>query len=192
MNAERDANVLEHLLVLRAQLGHHDAMRALFERYNSRLLYYLRRMVDDEAEDVLQEVWMKVVRNVGGLERPAAFKAWVYRTAHNQAISRIRSQPDDMALEELSEEPAVPSPGDETDDTALFGTYGGASLHLGLSRLTAHHREVLTLRFLEELSYEEVAGVVGCSIGTVRSRIHYAKKSLLHSLENSDKDADSS
>lgn len=192
MTEEDKPNVPEHLLVLRAQLGHHDALRALHDRYNRRLLYYLRRMVSNDAEDLLQEVWIKVVRNVGSLEEPGAFKAWLYRTAHNQALSKLRKRTVDVGLEAIAEEPEAPSPNDDDADTSLFEAYGGDALHRGLSRLTSVHCEVLTLRFLEELSYDEIASIVQCSVGTVRSRLHYAKKSLLHVLRNSDQDTPTS
>ncbi len=181
---DQPSETKDHLLVLRAQLGQEEALRALFARYNRRLLYYLRRMVRDDAEDVLQEVWVKVLRNVHRIERPGAFKAWIYRTAHNQAISRLRSQPNKVGLDELDEEPAAPPTID--DSLHVFRDYEGLRVHQGLESLSGAHREVLTLRFLEELSYEEIASVIGCSVGTVRSRLHYAKRSLLQSLQPTD------
>ncbi len=171
----------DHLLVLRAQLGQEEALRALFTRYNGRLLYYLRRIVGDDAEDALQEVWVKVLRNLNRIEKPGAFKAWIYRTAHNQAISRLRSQRIEVGLDELAEEPVAPSTVD--DSLLVFRDYESLRIHQGLESLSAPHREVITLRFLEELSYEDIASVVGCSVGTVRSRLHYAKHSLLQALQ---------
>ena len=170
-------------MVLRAQLGDRDAYGGLFARYNPRLLYYLRRLVGSpaDAEDVLQEVWITVVRKLATLEHPEAFRAWIYRIAHNRAISRLRSGRDEPPLEEHLDEHPLAATAESEDEAALAG-HDAEAIHAGLARLSAAHREVLTLRFLEELSYEEVADVVGCSLGTVRSRIHYAKKSLLAHL----------
>lgn len=170
-------------MVLRAQLGDRDAYGGLFARYNPRLLYYLRRLVGSpaDAEDVLQEVWITVVRKLATLEQPEAFRAWIYRIAHNRAISRLRSGRGEPPLEELLDEHPLAATAESEDEAALAG-HDAEAIHAGLARLSPAHREVLTLRFLEELSYEEVADVVGCSLGTVRSRIHYAKKSLLAHL----------
>ena len=179
-NPPRDRELAEHLTVLRAQLGDREAYSALFARYNRRLLYYLRRLVGPtDADDVLQEVWMTVIKKLAALERAEAFKPWLYRIAHNRAISRLRRRPGEVPLDEVPEEreidPAT-SPADE--DERAFDAYDAAALHRGLARLSPAHREVLTLRFLERLSYQEIAEVVGCTLGTVRSRIHYAKRSL--------------
>jgi RNA polymerase sigma-70 factor (ECF subfamily) len=172
----------EHLTVMRAQLGERDAMLGLFERYNVRLLYYLRRVVSPpgDAEDVLQDVWLTVIKKIATLEQPEAFKGWIYRIAHNRAISRGRSRRDDSPLEELTDQELAGNT-EEMAESAFFG-FDPADVHDGIGRLSPPHREVLTLRFLEELTYEEIADVVGTSLGTVRSRLHYAKRALHEDL----------
>lgn len=164
--------------MLRAQVGDRDALIVLHERYNAKLLYYVRRLLGaGDAEDALQEVWMTVVKKIGALEEPRALKTWLYRIARNRAISVLRRRRNDVSLADLDEEPESSGDGREEDELSLAG-FDAAALHAGLERLSPRHREVLTLRFLEDLSYEEIADVVGCGLGTVRSRIHYAKKSL--------------
>lgn len=176
----QDQALVEHLMVLRAQLGDRDAFRGLFERYNPRLLYYLRHRFDHAsgAEDVLQDVWLTVVRKVATLDQPGAFKAWIYRIARNHAISRLRREPRHVSLEEAPDALELDAQAADEDDEGMFAGYDAAAIHEGLGRLSPAHREVLTLRFVDELSYEEIAQVVGRTLGTVRSRIHYAKKSL--------------
>jgi RNA polymerase sigma-70 factor (ECF subfamily) len=180
-SAER---VAEHLLVLRAQLGDRDAYGGLFERYNSRLLYYLRRLMGSPAdsEDVLQEVWMTVVRRLNTLDQPGAFKPWIYRIAHNRAISRLRRVRREVSIEGLPLEQSVDPKSVLRDEVDLFGAFDPSAIQLGLERLSAPHREVLTLRFVDDLSYEEISEIVGCSLGTVRSRLHYAKNTLHRDL----------
>ncbi|MBZ0113827.1 MAG: sigma-70 family RNA polymerase sigma factor [Thermoanaerobaculia bacterium] len=180
-SAER---VAEHLVVLRAQLGDRDAYGGLFERYNSRLLYYLRRLMGSpaDAEDVLQEVWITVVRRLNTLDQPEAFKAWIYRIAHNRAISKLRRARREIPIEDLPVELEVDPQSVTGDELDLFGAFDAGAIQLGLERLSAPHREVLTLRFVDDLSYEEISEIVGCAIGTVRSRLHYAKKTLHRDL----------
>lgn len=188
---ERRQELAEQLTVMRAQLGDRDALFRLFERYNSRLIYYLRRIVRNpsDVEDVLQDVWLAVLQKIATLEQPEAFKSWIYRIAHNRAISRIRKRRPDVSLEDLHQEavgPAVgPSSGSGREvDENLFAGYDAIDVHAGLERLSSVHREALTLRFLDDLSYQEIAKIVGSSVGTVRSRLHYAKSALHSDLES--------
>src|SRR5688572_4471365 len=91
----------EALLVLRAQQGDGQAFRALVELYDQRLLYFIRRVLDesDEAFDVLQEVWLQVHRNLRRLRSPRAFRVWLYRIAHDQTMSALRRSRRSVPLE---------------------------------------------------------------------------------------------
>src|SRR5580700_6409446 len=82
----------ELLHVVMAQQGEPDAFRWLVDRYEQRLLYFIRRTVDDpdRALDVLQEVWMTVFRRIAALRAPGAFRVWLYRIARDKAIDEIR------------------------------------------------------------------------------------------------------
>lgn len=187
MTMHRDQDVVEHLTVLRAQLGEHDAFTRLHARYNSRLLYYLRRLVTPAglAEDILQEVWLTVVKKITTLDDPQAFRAWIYRIARHRAISRARRGRRDLSLDDLPPAHEVdPATVERADD--LIARFDPAAIHAALDRLSVAHRDVLTLRFLDELSYQEIAEVVGCGVGTVRSRLYYAKKSLSDHLTRRD------
>ncbi len=177
--------VAEHFAVLRAQLGDRDAYGELFRQYNARLLYYLRRLlpVATEAEDTLQEVWVTVVRKLPSLEQPEAFKGWIYRVARNRALSRLRRSRREIAIDQVEAEVDGNLDSAATDERALLRLFEAQLVHRGLEELSPSHREVLTLRFVDELTYDEIAEIVGRSIGTVRSRLYYAKKTLSRYLE---------
>ena len=180
-----DERLIEHMLVLRAQVGDAEAHARLVDRYWRRLLYYVRRIVGREvdAEDVVQDTWLEVVRWISSIENPQSFRTWIYKVARNKAISKLRKLRREVPIEEASEEDhRTITEGTESPDSETFGAYDSTKLHVALGRLTAPHREVLTLRFLEELSYDEISTVIGCSVGTVRSRIHYGKKALQEQL----------
>lgn len=170
-----DQHLVEYLQVMRAQSGDPDAFARLFERYNARLLYYVRRLVGpgSDAEDVLQEVWLTVVRKVNSLQNPSSFRTWIYRIAHNKSMTRLRKQTPEVPLDEVKE---LVDEGEE--DNSIYQQYDAEAIRSGLDRLSPNHRDVLTLRFMEDLSYEEIAEIIACSVGTVRSRLHYAKKIL--------------
>jgi RNA polymerase sigma-70 factor, ECF subfamily len=178
-----DEAIVERLWVLRAQMGARDAYARIVDRYDARLLFYLRRLlgVHADAEDVRQEVWLTVVRKLNTLEDPGAFRAWLYRVARHRGISWLRKRRGEVPLDEVgSLEEAAPAGGSEEDEG--FSPAQAAAMYAALDGLSPSHREILTLRFLGGLSYDEIAAVVDCPVGTVRSRIHYAKTALRTAL----------
>jgi RNA polymerase sigma-70 factor (ECF subfamily) len=170
----------ERLLVIRCQTGDEEAYREIVERFSPRLRYFLRKLVrgGDRADDLLQEVWIDVFRQLPRLQDAGAFTSWIYRIARGKATLELRRDGRIPLTTELPELAAAPSEEPE------FALADAARIHGALDELPADQREVLVLRFLEELSYEEIAHVVGCPLGTVRSRIHYAKQALQKLLED--------
>jgi len=177
--------IYERLLVVRAQAGDEAAVAELVERFSPRLRYFLRKLLSsaDGAEDALQDVWLDVVRGLVRLEDPQALVAWLYRIARDRAYGRLRkARRLELPLDEVGlEEPAVES-------EAKFSAEDAAQIHTALDELPAQQREVLVLRFLEGMGYEQIARVVDCSVGTVRSRIHYAKRALKVVLQKKERD----
>jgi RNA polymerase sigma-70 factor (ECF subfamily) len=172
------ARLHERLLVLRCQAGDESAFTELLEHYHARLHAYLRTLLRtaDRVDDALQDVWFDVFRSVPQLADPSAFSAWVYRIAHNRAMRELRKRrPLHVPLEgnELFE---------ETDDNAINLEVNAARVQAALNQLAPEHCEVLLLRFMNDMSYEDIASVTGCRVGTVRSRIHYAKSALRRAL----------
>lgn len=180
---EEKNRIQEEWLVLRCQLGESDAYKELLTLMEKRLFYFIRRLVGSEADalDVLQEVWLTVFRKINKLRDPKTFRSWIYRIAHDLAITVIRK--------EIHQEKLQGSYGEAnlSNDESSFPEFeDSACVHRALDELNSAHREVLTLFFLEEMSYEEIGHVVGCHVGTVKSRIHYAKKELRDLLEDKD------
>jgi RNA polymerase sigma-70 factor (ECF subfamily) len=169
----------ERVLVLRCQARDEAAFAELVERYQPRLRYYLRKMLRDEqrAEDALQEVWLAVFQAISRLADTGALRAWLYRIARDSALRQLRGRrPRHQSLEEVDVT-------DERAEAAHFAAEDVECIHAALDQLTAEHREVMVLRFIEDMSYEEIGRVVGCQVGTVRSRVHYAKRALRRVLE---------
>lgn len=177
--SEQADRLYERLLVLRCQTGDEEAYRELIGHYSPRLRYFLRKMLPhgDRSEDVLQEVWIDVFRQLPRLQDVGAFKAWLYRIARGKKTLELRRNGRAVPVGEDAEEIAASE--DETD----FSPADAAEVHAALNELGAEHREALVLRFLDDLSYDEIAAIVGCPPGTVRSRIHYAKQALRRLLE---------
>ncbi len=155
-------------------------MGELVARYGPRIRYYLHKLLGDAeaAGDAAQEVWLDVHRGIARLRQPGSFRAWLYRIARDRAARAIR---ESRAQIPLIDGVDVALAADEAEED--FTAEDAERIHSALDRLSAEHREVLLLRFLEDLPYEEIAQVTGCSLGTVKSRIHYAKRWLRHEIE---------
>lgn len=143
------------------------------------LLYYAMTLSgsEDGALDILQEVWLRAFRSIHKLRDPGTLRPWLYSIVHGIAIDHIRrnvarEKAESAHLEDFeeAEEPSF------ADDDA-------AAIHAALAQIGVHHREVLVLHFLNDLSLSEIAEVVGCSEGTVKSRIHYAKRAMKEILK---------
>jgi len=166
-------------LTLRCQSGEAGAFEDLIAVMERPLLYYAMSLAgsDDAARDVLQETWIRVFRGIRKLKDPAKLRSWLYSTVHGIAVDRIRrntarERAESAALEyfEEAEEPALAA-----DDAE--------AIHTALEQSELRHREVLVLHFLRDLSIAEIAEVVGCSEGTVKSRLHYAKRAMKEILK---------
>jgi len=170
---------LQRALIVRCQLDDRRAMEELFLRHNRALHYYLQRMLNlNEVEDVQQEVWLSVIRHIGQLRNPEAFIVWLYQIARRKVVARMAELRPTISLDDHDVAEEVFG-----DIEPAFSATDAAQIHEELVRLSAKHREVLLLRFMEDLSYEQIAKVIECTAGTVRSRLHYAKLALRQRLE---------
>ena len=167
-----------HLLVLRCQAGDERAFAQLMDRFGPRTLEYARRLVGDAADDVQQEVWIAVYRGIAGLANPRAFRTWLFRATRHRVVDFLRKQNRERELiaaepiEVASEQAVVENMPDAVDAVV------SPSMLEALASLPMAQREVLILRYQQDMSYAQIALVAGCSVGTVRSRLHYAKQHL--------------
>jgi RNA polymerase sigma-70 factor (ECF subfamily) len=132
------------------------------------------------GEDVAQEVWLEVWRSISRLNSAGAFATWLYTIARRRAMRHVsrRTRCDEQwETEQLAEIP------DENVDNG-FKADDARRLHAALDGLPPVQREAIVMRFLEDMSYEDIARVVGCSVGTVRSRLFYAKANLRNVLDD--------
>lgn len=170
--------LIERVLLLRCQIGDRDAFAELVERYQKALRYFISRLLGDAqlTEDIFQDTWLTVIRRVQSLKQADAFAPWLYRIARNKVYQHLRER---RVLSRLDENIAVAN----DTESVTFSAEDAAKIHRCLEKLRPEHKEVLMLRFLEQMSYEQIAQVLNCSIGTVRSRIHYAKGALKKEME---------
>ena len=173
----------EQLPVPQAKAGEPEAWDILFRRYQLPLYVYVYELVHDEQAslDLVQETFIAAVRHIGSLRDDAKFGSWLFRIAHQKCIQRWRKQNREEILPD--EIPDAPDESENHPDDLLIQREQEAEFMNLLDQLPLPQRSVLLLHFVEDFSLEEIAGITGVAVGTVKSRLHYAKKSLRKLLE---------
>jgi RNA polymerase sigma-70 factor (ECF subfamily) len=173
-----DAQLVEHVLITRCQLRDRQALAELIERYERPVRYFIRRLVNDadQADELFQDTWLTVIAKIHTLANPERFTVWLYRIARNRVYEEFRRKKQTVELDESMEAPDNP-------EEEILSFEDVAKLHRCLGELKPVQKEVLMLRFIEQMSYEQIAEVLDCNVGTVRSRIHHAKQALREKLE---------
>lgn len=154
----------------------------IIKRYKSKLSRYLGRFISDpdELEDVLQDVFIKAYRNLHGFDAKRKFSSWIYRIAHNEAVnhikknSRVKISLDDIEYKAVDEKIDV---GSGIDKGILKQNIAESLEHIGFK-----YREVLTLFFFEDKSYEEIGDILRIPVNTVGTLILRGKKLLKKQL----------
>jgi RNA polymerase sigma-70 factor, ECF subfamily len=178
---------IEQLPVPQARAGEPAAWETLFRRYQLPLYVYVFELVHNEQAslDIVQETFIAAVKHIGGLREDAKFGSWLFGIAHQKCVQRWRKQGhDEMLREEIAgtvdEFEAGP------DDLLIRREQEAQFMNL-LNQLPLPQRSVLLLHFVEDFSLEEIARITEAQLGTVKSRLHYAKKSLRKLLEGIEK-----
>lgn len=178
---------IDHELVLRAQRGDKHAFGMLVDKYQRKLARLLSRMIRDqtEIEDVVQESFIKAYRALPNFRGDSAFYTWLYRiginTAKNHLVSLSR-RPTVSTDIEIEDAENFDSGNElrtmETPETALMTKEIAQTVNDTVASLPEELRTAITLRELEGFSYEEIATMMNCPIGTVRSRIFRARETI--------------
>jgi len=181
-------------LVHRAKEGDDEAFGMLVEQYQDKIYGYVSRMLHDpeEAEDVAQEVFIRAYQNLAGFREAASFPTWLYRIATNLAIDAARSRKSRWGETVSLDEPIASDEGEierqlPADQRGSVSQVESAQLQQivaeAIAELSTKLRTVITLYDIEGLSYEEIAQVLGCPVGTVKSRLFNARSQLRDKLE---------
>lgn len=182
---------VDQQLVGRAQRGDKQAFGLLVSKYQRKLARLLSRLIRDpaEVEDVAQEAFIKAYRALPSFRGESAFYTWLYRiginTAKNYLVSQGRRAP--TATEFDSEEAETFEDGDQlrdinTPERMLQSKQIGETVNSAMEALPEELRTAIVLREIEGLSYEEIASIMECPIGTVRSRIFRAREAIADKL----------
>jgi len=189
VNPER---AIDQKLVEKAQRGDKKAFGMLVEKYQRRLNRLLSRMVRDqsEIEDIVQDSFIKAYRAINNFRGDSAFYTWLYRIGINTAknhLVKLGKRPkamNDVEIEEIENfEDAPDLRNHETPESTMMSSEIVASVNQTIQALPNELREAISLREMDGLSYEEIADLMNCPIGTVRSRIFRAREVIAEKLK---------
>ena len=181
----------ERRLIDRSAVGDQEAFRQLVLRYHRLVMNVAFRALGElsQAEDVAQEVFIKVYKALPGYRHDKPFKHWLHRVAANAVTDALRRRRPVVSLDGLEQEPAAK--GLDPQDIAARHDLQRAVRH-AIANLPPHYRDTIALQAFGELSYDEIARVLDIPLGTVMSRLNGAKRLLregLGSLVRSDEEA---
>jgi len=182
----------EALFVSRLKANEDAAYDELVRMYSSPIYHVAYRMTGDaaEASDAVQDIFLKVFRNIGGFKGEAALKTWIFKIAFSEILNRLRwwkRRHRDTTLS-LDESPNGNVPGHgvadagPTPEEVLQAKERENAIQQALRRLSHEHRSIIVLRDIEGFSYSDIADVLGISMGTVKSRLARARADLKKSL----------
>ena len=161
--------------------GDDEALVELYGRYSKGVFNYILRLIGDveASEDILQEVFVAVWQGARTFRRRSSVKTWIYRIAHNQTVSWLRRQKRIDAVKDTS----IDSPPDPEE--SLEVNWRANEVREAIEQLSPAHRATVELVFAQGLSYAEIGEILGCPVGTVKSRISNATRQLSRILKGS-------
>ena len=176
---------IEQLPVSQARAREPAAWDTLFRRYQLPLYVYVFELVRDEQAglDIVQESFIAAARNIDGLREDNKFGSWLFGIAHQRCIQHWRKR-NEILFDEI---PETPGDFEDSPDDLLIRRESEAEFMSLLDQLPLPQRSVLLLHFIEDFSLEEIVRITETQLGTVKSRIHYAKKALRKLLEGIEK-----
>jgi RNA polymerase sigma-70 factor (ECF subfamily) len=191
---EEKKTITDNELVDFVRKGESEKYAQIIERYQGKLFIYIFRLIGDreESEDILQDVFIKTYRNLNSFDIDRKFSSWIYRIAHNEAVNYIKRK----SLKRFIPWELVTSTKDKLEassflegaDKSWLRRETSQEVEKAVSKLPLKYRQVLTLRYYADRSYEEIAEILGRPVNTVGTLINRAKKKLGKDLKGLNED----
>jgi RNA polymerase sigma-70 factor (ECF subfamily) len=187
MDKTEISQLSDEALVTRA-LTDKQLFGELIDRYEQKLTRYITRLGvkdPDDQLDVMQEVFLKIYKNLNGFDTKLAFSSWAYRIAHNEAVSWYRKRsvrPEGHLVAESDEVVSLIASKELSADAVVDQAFNAQELSRALNAIDEKYREVLILRFFEHKEYDEISDILKLPIGSVGTLLHRGKKKLLAEL----------
>ena len=168
-------------LVVLALDGDSVAFETLFKRYREEIYALCMGRTSgnkEDANDLVQDTFVKVYLNLEKYDPKYTFGQWIYTIARNTFIDYVRRRRDNLSIEALSHTPSLAPTADEEPDRRIISEQHGVQIERCMASLPEKYRQMAEMRFIRELSYEEIAAQVGLPIGTVKTQIFRARERL--------------
>ena len=154
------------------------AFQQLVSLYKERLYWHVRKIVlnHDDTDDVLQNTFLKIYKNIGSFKNESKLFSWMYRIATNESITFInkRAKEKNISIEEYHREAAS----NLEDDNFFSGDYIQLVLQKAIATLPQKQQLVFNMKYFEELKYEEISEILGTSVGALKASYHHATKKI--------------
>jgi RNA polymerase sigma-70 factor, ECF subfamily len=170
----------DEVIAQKVQRGELEIFATLIQRYQAKMLRYARKFLfnQQDAEDLIQEVFLKAYINIKSFDSQRKFSSWLYRIAHNEFINALKKKGKEplpfFDADTLFPHPIAP----EATDKKLQADELRQLLNQGLDKLASKYREPLILYYLEELSYKEISEILHIPVSTVGIRLNRAKQAM--------------
>jgi RNA polymerase sigma-70 factor (ECF subfamily) len=186
MQASALSAATDELLTAAARGGDESAMAMLYDRYRRPLYAYLNRMLNNDtmtADDIFQDLWIKVIKKLPEYREDGRFSAWLFRVARNQVLEHFRREKSRSRIGAVTDDGELPERGTiSTDPGSLVSTEDlKERLEALLQEMPPEQREVFVMR-QNDLSFKEIAEIQKCPLNTALGRMHNALKFLRHKL----------
>lgn len=187
--AEEKAVPDDNILIKSIQAGDTDLFAVIIERYQGKLFAYLYRLIGsrDEAEDLLQDVFIKAFKNMQSYDTERKFSSWIYRIAHNEAINYIkrRSLKRFISWEDITttKDKLMSNSAEDGADKLWLRKETIGEVDEAINKLPMKYKQVLLLRYYSENSYEEISEILQKPVNTVGTLINRAKKKMAEEME---------
>ena len=183
MELEKYIAATDQQLTRLATQGDAVAFEHLFNRYRDAIRQiYLQRMGgrDEDADDLLQETFIKVYLNLERYDESYTFGQWIYTIARNTFVDFMRKRRDDLSIDTIPSGPGaiMPTAASPTPEESFIRSQQQSQLEHHMERMTPRYRQLIELRFLREYSYEEISAELALPMGTVKTQIHRAREQL--------------
>lgn len=185
-------NVIENRLARMALKGDQQAFAELVDLYQDKLYHMAYRMLSNrqEAEDVVQDTFLRVYKNLDRFDETLKFSTWIYRIATNLCIDRLRKRKQTYSLDAESQDyegldgySMIPSD-DRTPESELILSDTQRIIHQAMESLPPKYKTVMMLRYIQDLSLQEVGDILGMPVTTIKTRVHRGREFLRKKLEH--------
>lgn len=192
LEVTRNSDRTDEEIIALVQVGKQEFFNVIIERYREKLFFYVMRFVknEDEAKDVLQNVFVKSLRSIDSFDCERKFSSWIYRIAHNEAVNwATRKNRETVSIDDLNIQDSNFLANNDFDSSMekWFNLELKEAMREAIEKLPENYAEVIHLRYIDDMSYKEIAEILGKPVSSVGTLVRRAKKRLLEIVMDSER-----